>query len=284
MQRVFISHSSKDLPIAEAICDALEYEDITCWIAPRNGVETFRGIRECEIFVLVLSSESNTSVEIYREVQQAFEDGKIIVALKVSDIDICDELYDFLSGFQIFESKPDDEYFDDLIDFIHKSAVDNVWKPRNKMQKPMNMRKATTYAVAIVMLIFTVSVAFFIFSDGMRAFDFDEYVSIILITDGPDFRLDVDRYIRVVNVSHSDQAGMLLLSEIDLEGTGLNSAIVNLLRRAMEDGVLQNHTSIRTEIIQPQNPDEIWLARVEYDLHWLHLELNDWLLGVSPTV
>ena len=33
---VFISHSSKDKPIADAICANLEGTGIRCWIAPRD--------------------------------------------------------------------------------------------------------------------------------------------------------------------------------------------------------------------------------------------------------
>ena len=33
---VFISHSSKDANIANAICNTLEANNIKCWIAPRD--------------------------------------------------------------------------------------------------------------------------------------------------------------------------------------------------------------------------------------------------------
>ena len=34
--KVFISHASKDKPIADANCEQLELEGIECWIAPRD--------------------------------------------------------------------------------------------------------------------------------------------------------------------------------------------------------------------------------------------------------
>ncbi len=33
---VFISHSSKNKPAADAVCHALEGDGVRCWIAPRD--------------------------------------------------------------------------------------------------------------------------------------------------------------------------------------------------------------------------------------------------------
>ena len=35
---VFISHAHQDTPTAEAVCAALERNDIRCWIAPRDVI------------------------------------------------------------------------------------------------------------------------------------------------------------------------------------------------------------------------------------------------------
>jgi hypothetical protein len=34
--KVFISHSSLDKPVADAVCAALEKNAVRCWIAPRD--------------------------------------------------------------------------------------------------------------------------------------------------------------------------------------------------------------------------------------------------------
>jgi len=77
--RVFISHSTKDKEIADAICRQLESEGIECWIAPRDievGSEwseaIMRGIETCPAFILVLSANANHSEHVRREVAKAF--------------------------------------------------------------------------------------------------------------------------------------------------------------------------------------------------------------------
>jgi hypothetical protein len=77
--KVFISHSTKDKAIADAICRRLESEGIKCWIAPRDievgsdwtdGI--MRGIETCRAFVLVFSANANDSEHVRREVAKAF--------------------------------------------------------------------------------------------------------------------------------------------------------------------------------------------------------------------
>jgi TolB-like protein/Tfp pilus assembly protein PilF len=77
--RVFISHSTKDKSVANAICHRLESEGIKCWIAPRdiqpgsNWTEAImRGIEACRAVVLVFSTNSNKSEHVHREIAKAF--------------------------------------------------------------------------------------------------------------------------------------------------------------------------------------------------------------------
>jgi TIR domain len=77
--KVFISHSTKDKALADAICQRLESEGVKCWIAPRDievGSEwtegIMRGIETCRVFVLVFSANANDSEHVRREVAKAF--------------------------------------------------------------------------------------------------------------------------------------------------------------------------------------------------------------------
>ncbi len=70
---VFISHSSKDRPTADAICAHLESAGIKCWIAPRDiepGATWTKGIMQgleaCRVLVLVFSEHANDSVIPFR--------------------------------------------------------------------------------------------------------------------------------------------------------------------------------------------------------------------------
>lgn len=83
---VFISYSSRDMKVAERICEALEGEGLKCWIAPRNldidknfAEETLAAIRDSRIFVPVISSDYQESNYAIAELDCAFSENKIIV-------------------------------------------------------------------------------------------------------------------------------------------------------------------------------------------------------------
>jgi len=76
--KVFISHSSKDSEIADAICRHLESMGVSCWIAPRDiepGADwtqgILKGIASSGLFVLVFSRHANDSEHVQREVGRA---------------------------------------------------------------------------------------------------------------------------------------------------------------------------------------------------------------------
>ena len=65
---VFISHSTKDKAIADAVCAALEAGKIKCWIAPRDIIPgdkwasaIVEAIDNSRIMLLIFSHNSNNS-------------------------------------------------------------------------------------------------------------------------------------------------------------------------------------------------------------------------------
>ena len=90
--QVFISHSSKDKEVADAVCRHLESADIPCWMAPRNiefGSDwteaIMRGITACRVFVLVFSENANVSGHVRREVAKAFSLGLQVIPFRIED-------------------------------------------------------------------------------------------------------------------------------------------------------------------------------------------------------
>lgn len=90
--QVFISHSSKDNAVADAVCHQLESADIPCWMAPRNieyGSDwteaIMRGITACRVFVLVFSEHANGSGHVRREVAKAFSLGLQVIPFRIED-------------------------------------------------------------------------------------------------------------------------------------------------------------------------------------------------------
>lgn len=89
---VFISYSQKDKPFADSVCAGLEGAKIRCWVAPRditggmNYAESIiDAIRNCSVFVLIFSSEANTSNHVLREVERAVNNSKIIIPFRIQD-------------------------------------------------------------------------------------------------------------------------------------------------------------------------------------------------------
>jgi hypothetical protein len=90
---VFISYSTKDKTIADAVCAKLEENNIRVWIAPRDVAAgaNFAGsiveaIETCKIFVLIWSSDANVSKHILNEINQAFDQGIIIIPFRIQDV------------------------------------------------------------------------------------------------------------------------------------------------------------------------------------------------------
>lgn len=90
---VFISYSSKDKTIADAICAKLEERIIRCWMAPRDipvgqnfAKSIIYAINDSKVFVLVWSANTNTSEHILNEINQAFDQGIPIIPFRIEEV------------------------------------------------------------------------------------------------------------------------------------------------------------------------------------------------------
>jgi hypothetical protein len=110
---VFISYSSKDKTEADILCAGLEAEGIRCWIAPRNvpvgsnwASAIIEALRASRLLVLLLSSGSNASEMVAREVERATATGLPIVPVVIEDVRLSSELEYFLSTMHWFDARP----------------------------------------------------------------------------------------------------------------------------------------------------------------------------------
>jgi tetratricopeptide (TPR) repeat protein len=108
---IFISHSSKDKNIADAICNKLESEGIKCWIAHRDisptkiySGELIRAIEESRILVLIHSSHANSSRHVLREVQRADDQKVKIITFRIENVDPSPDLKYFIELYQWIEA------------------------------------------------------------------------------------------------------------------------------------------------------------------------------------
>lgn len=90
---VFISYSTKDRTIADAVCNALESDRIRCWYAPRDvqggadwAASIMQAIGDARVVVYLLTENSRASEDVTREVQHAFRKGKTVIPFRLEDI------------------------------------------------------------------------------------------------------------------------------------------------------------------------------------------------------
>lgn len=101
---VFISYSSHDKAIADAVCAAIEQHG-KAWMAPRNilpsrdyGGAIIDAIGASRLMVLVYSSHSNASTQVLREVERAVAKNVPIIQFKIENVPLTKEMEYFLSS------------------------------------------------------------------------------------------------------------------------------------------------------------------------------------------
>ncbi|MBI1373162.1 MAG: TIR domain-containing protein [Phycisphaera sp.] len=102
---VFVSYSSNDKPVAEAVCGALESQRVRCWIAPRDiaaganwGSAIIGAIEDCRIMVVIYSSHANMSQQVLREVERAVAKNVTIIPFRIEDAKMSPDMEYFLSA------------------------------------------------------------------------------------------------------------------------------------------------------------------------------------------
>ncbi len=90
---VFISHSSQDKHVADAVCATLESRGIRCWIAPRDilpGEEwaeaILNAIQNSQLMLLVFSAHANESPQVRKEVERAVHHAIPIIPVRIQDV------------------------------------------------------------------------------------------------------------------------------------------------------------------------------------------------------
>ena len=111
MKEIFISYSSNDLLQAETVRNVLEKNGLSCWMAPRDipGGSNYTkeipiAIRNCKIFVLILSKSAQSSHWVLKELDSAVNCGKVILPFMLEDCALNDEFNFLLTGAQRYSA------------------------------------------------------------------------------------------------------------------------------------------------------------------------------------
>jgi hypothetical protein len=125
---VFISYATEDKPIADAVCAHLEAKRVRCWIAPRDvfpGLPYAEAISEAlaasRLLVLVLSSHSNASQQVAREVEAAVAEGFPVIPLRVENVQPSKSMAYFIKSVHWLDAltPPLEHHLRTLADTIH---------------------------------------------------------------------------------------------------------------------------------------------------------------------
>jgi len=149
---VFISHSSKDKRAADAICHSLEENGIRCWIAPRDvnpgfeyAAEIIRGVKNCKVFLLIFSKDSNTSKPVAKEIESAFRYEKTVIPFRIDRVDMTEALEYYLSNLHWMDAYPNDNEFDLLVKAVRNALGVNVAVAPAREKQPSRVRQTVTY-------------------------------------------------------------------------------------------------------------------------------------------
>ncbi|MCR4813467.1 MAG: toll/interleukin-1 receptor domain-containing protein [Lachnospiraceae bacterium] len=101
---VFISYSTKNKNVADAVVADFEQNGIKCWYAPRDilpGEEWVKAVtnalEQSKTLVLIYTDESNNSEQVKNEIAVAFNCGLTIVPFRLSEEQMSSELEYYLT-------------------------------------------------------------------------------------------------------------------------------------------------------------------------------------------
>ena len=126
---VFLSHSAKDKPVADAICARLEQAGVRVWIAPRDiqpganwGEAIIEALEGCRAMVVVFSASANASPQVLREVERAVGKGVAVIPFRIEDVLPSKAMEYFLSSPHWLDamSPPLDRHIDELVASVRK--------------------------------------------------------------------------------------------------------------------------------------------------------------------
>jgi len=138
--QVFVSHSTKDKPVADAVCAALEAAGIGAWIAPRDiragsdwGQAIVEAINGSRAMVLVFSSAADASKQVLREVERAVAKGVVVVPLRIDDQMPTGSYEYFLSSTHWLDARraPLADHLPLLVSTVHDALADPVGAQRH---------------------------------------------------------------------------------------------------------------------------------------------------------
>ena len=151
---VFISYSSKNKKVADAMCHVLEEHRIKCWIAPRDipggtnyGDVIEDAIKNCRIFIIIFSKPASLSNFVSAELNVAFSEKKYIIPYRIDETPLKGSMRLYLNQTHWIDAVPDAEArFKDLVEVVFNIIGEG---PYSWFQTGQQYYEAKNYAEAV---------------------------------------------------------------------------------------------------------------------------------------
>ncbi len=142
LHKIFLSYSSVDRSVADAVCNQLELSGIKCWMAPRDIVPgeiyakcLLNAINSSKLFVLIFSSDADHSEQVQKEVDRAIHAKLPIIPFKIDNLRPSAAMEYYLCNTQWLDAYSGGwiNYLDKLVETC-KMTLDNNGKITNPIQ------------------------------------------------------------------------------------------------------------------------------------------------------
>jgi WD40 repeat protein len=184
---VFISYSTRDKVIADALCATLESRKIRCWIAPRDVIpgtdyaaSLIENLNGSRLMVLVFSQESNNSSHVMREVERAVSKGIPIIPLRIENVTPTKAMEYYLSAPHWLDAltPPLEKHLQRLADTVQtllQSSTEKPLTPKEPKPEPTSpvettkgkpKKKKRTYLIAATIALIAIIALAAIFLPG----------------------------------------------------------------------------------------------------------------------
>ncbi|MEE0899368.1 MAG: toll/interleukin-1 receptor domain-containing protein, partial [Bacteroidales bacterium] len=143
---VFISYSSKDAKVINALCHYLEERNLRCFVAYRDvpygqdwGPYIIKGIKDAKVLVYVHTKSSNKSKETTREINLACKYECEIIPFKIDSIEYIEAKEYRLTDVNWLDAFPGDpsNYFKRLYERLEKHFPERTAEDRLRIQQEL---------------------------------------------------------------------------------------------------------------------------------------------------
>lgn len=174
---VFISYASHDSAVAQALVEALERQNIACWIAPRDvkagalyAEAIVTAISNAPMFILILSVSSIASSHVGKEIERASSKKRPIIALRMDTAALTPALEYFLSESQWIEARAESMQtpYAKLIDALRDPTRPAQAIPAGAAKSGINRHLATAGIVLAIAALALLVDKFWILKPALR--------------------------------------------------------------------------------------------------------------------